>query len=142
MAWREAQLAGRGIPAETGLHPFIPIAKYGRAGIVPCAKQPGQRDRFRPTVSLNGDALCVEAVARPAALGESLSRESFAIIGFERERVASFSLLRDDARVARRATERYCCSENKSCCVASSLADSRLTAAKAFAASALRPRLW
>ncbi len=95
--------------------------------------------RLHPLASVGyRHALVGIRVYRPALLSQRLTCKANPVIRAKRLRMQPAELV----LMTRCAPERYCDSENKSCCVASSLAESRFTAANSRAASAFRPSAW
>ncbi len=138
----QTQLPRRRIPAQTLFHPSLSILENRRPRIVPCPKQPGQCKHSLHPILRDRHTRLVKCVTSPTPLPQRLPRKPLAVISLQRQRMPRLTLHLNLVLVTRRTTQRYCCSENKSCCVARSFAEIRLTAANSRAASALRPIPW
>ncbi len=121
------------------LHPTAIHREHRRAREMPGAEQPRDGKGPRFPAPFKAKLFAIKAIDRPAALAQGLAGEAFPVIGLQRQSVARLALQGDAVSMAGSAAERYCSSENKSCCAESCLADMRLTAANSRSASGLRP---
>ena len=120
------------------LHPLPVHFQHRRLRLLPRSKHPlNHRLRLLPALR-NRHALVRIRIRHPALLPQRLPRKSHPVVRPQRLRMQPPRLV----FMTRRAPERYGDSENKSCCVASSLAESRFTAANSRAASVFRPSAW
>ena len=99
--------------------------------------QLNHRLRLLPALR-NRHALVRIRIRHPALLPQRLPRKANPVVRPQRFWMQPPQLVLK----ARRTPKGYCDSENKSCCVASSLAESRFTAANSRAASPFRPSAW
>ncbi len=81
----EAELAGCGIPTEAVFYPSIAVLKHGCAGVVAGTEDPSEGDDSFGCALADGEALGVVSVGGAAALSESFTGESIAIVSLERQ---------------------------------------------------------
>ncbi len=138
MPRRQAQLIRRRVPTHPMFHPLPINLQHRSLRLVPGSEHPlNHRLRLLPALR-NRHALVRIRVSHPAFLAQRLSRKPHSVVRPQSLRMQPPRLV----LMTRCAPKRYCDSENKSCCVASSLAESRFTAANSRAASAFRPSAW